>query len=376
MLITGSKKLCGVFGWNIALEWGQKWALKRKNSRKNTLVFSSLAKSAMNWCLVAVFSHWYWVHLEEKLQEDIQETAWKNTEVFLWSSNIFNNSSLNTFPGISQNLPENVSIFFAKNDRPMSADSEKPNITGGNWTKYCTMAKSVGRGRPIWTSVVVRARGSINSGRHILESRCAERCANDAFSTSFRATLTDFWYLSMNNHSFVCILYSHVLRRNTQHWTCISAVLPQTKVTCSLPGDGFPWYVSSIEQLLVLAWLYRPRFNSSAPSDPFENNFLHIHSVIVVVDLITKTCCRMYKAIYVCILLPQSLFSNSSSTADSRSYFCQKITSWSTLHWKSWKRGGGGGGGGERELEVHCFVNSTWCLSTSRGPGKHTDLIQ
>ena len=28
--------------------------------------------------------------------------------------NIFNNSSFNTFPGTSQNLPENVSIFFAK----------------------------------------------------------------------------------------------------------------------------------------------------------------------------------------------------------------------------------------------------------------------
>ena len=27
---------------------------------------------------------------------------------------IFNNSSFNTFPGISQNQPENVSIFFAK----------------------------------------------------------------------------------------------------------------------------------------------------------------------------------------------------------------------------------------------------------------------
>ena len=40
----------------------------------------------------------------------------------------------------------------------MSADSEKPNIIGGNWTKSCTVAKSVGRGRPIWTSVVVRAR--------------------------------------------------------------------------------------------------------------------------------------------------------------------------------------------------------------------------
>ena len=33
---------------------------------------------------------------------------------------------------------------------------------------------------------------SINSGRHILESRCAEGCANDAFSTLFRATLNGF----------------------------------------------------------------------------------------------------------------------------------------------------------------------------------------
>ena len=39
MLITGSKKLFGVFGWNIALEWGRKLALERKNSRKNILVF-------------------------------------------------------------------------------------------------------------------------------------------------------------------------------------------------------------------------------------------------------------------------------------------------------------------------------------------------
>ena len=86
----------------------------------------------------------------------------------------------------------------------MSADSEKPNIIGGNWTKYCTVAKSVGRpgaGRLERRSSSARARrlrsaaGSINSGRHILESRCAERCANDAFSTSFRATLR-FWLVS------------------------------------------------------------------------------------------------------------------------------------------------------------------------------------
>ena len=30
LLISGSKKLCEVFGWNIVLEWGRKWALKRK----------------------------------------------------------------------------------------------------------------------------------------------------------------------------------------------------------------------------------------------------------------------------------------------------------------------------------------------------------
>ena len=43
----------------------------------------------------------------------------------------------------------------------MSADSEKPNILGGNWTKYCTAAKPVGRGRPICTPVVVCARASL-----------------------------------------------------------------------------------------------------------------------------------------------------------------------------------------------------------------------
>ena len=71
----------------------------------------------------------------------------------------------------------------------------KNQTIGGNWTKYCTVAKSVGWAWPIWPSVVIcayyfrSAAGSINSGRHILESRCAERCANKAFLTSFRATL-------------------------------------------------------------------------------------------------------------------------------------------------------------------------------------------
>ena len=56
--------------------------------------------------------------------------------------------------------PKMFPFFFHQNDRPMSADSEKPNIIGGNWMKYCTAAKSMGRSRPIWTSVVVCARVS------------------------------------------------------------------------------------------------------------------------------------------------------------------------------------------------------------------------
>ena len=57
---------------------------------------------------------------------------------------------------------------------PSKAPRRKP-LVGGNWMKYCTVAKTMGRGRPIWTSVIVRVRrlrsaaGSINSGRHILD---------------------------------------------------------------------------------------------------------------------------------------------------------------------------------------------------------------
>ena len=50
------------------------------------------------------------------------------------------------------------------------------------------------------------AAGSINSGRHILESRCAERCANDAFSTSFRATLNTLESTTFSSLSKLTVL--------------------------------------------------------------------------------------------------------------------------------------------------------------------------
>ena len=46
----------------------------------------------------------------------------------------------------------------------MSADSENPKITRGNWMKYCTVAKRMGRDRPISVEV--------NGGAH---AACALR---------------------------------------------------------------------------------------------------------------------------------------------------------------------------------------------------------
>ena len=78
----------------------------------------------------------------------------------------------------------------------MSADSEKPNIIGvigRNIALWQNLWVGIGRFERRSSSARARrlrsAAGSIDSGRHILESRCAERCANDEFSTSFRATL-------------------------------------------------------------------------------------------------------------------------------------------------------------------------------------------
>ena len=67
-----------------------------------------------------------------------------------------------------------------------------------------------------------------------------------------------------------------------------------------------------------------PCSSFSAPSDPFQKIFLHIHRVIVIVDLITKICRLSNVQNNVYVLRAPSLFSNSSSTADSRSYCCQK----------------------------------------------------
>ena len=76
----------------------------------------------------------------------------------------------------------------------MSADSENPNITGGIWMKYCTVAKvwvRIGQFLSKWPAVRASLALCGRVNHHILESRCADRCANDAFLTSFWATLNN-----------------------------------------------------------------------------------------------------------------------------------------------------------------------------------------
>ena len=96
-------------------------------------------------------------------------------------------------------------------------------LTQKNQTLYGVIGRNIALWQNLWVAVgrferrssSARARhlrsaaGSINSGRHVLESRCAERCANDAFSTSFRATLMNA--LAYRNYIFLINAFSAFL---------------------------------------------------------------------------------------------------------------------------------------------------------------------
>ena len=93
-----------------------------------------------------------------------------------------------------------VSHFFAKMiDLCLLTEKNQTlkGVIGRNIALWQNLWVGVGRFERRLSFARARARrlrsaaDSINSGRHILESRCAEHCANDAFLTSFRATLTE-----------------------------------------------------------------------------------------------------------------------------------------------------------------------------------------
>ena len=113
MLITGSKKLCGVFGWNIALEKGRKLALKRKNRRKNILVFLFKGLKA-RW--IDALSLFFLIGIGFTCKKNFRKTSQRllgrKPRRFLWSTNVIDNSSFRLFPGISQNLPGKCFHFF------------------------------------------------------------------------------------------------------------------------------------------------------------------------------------------------------------------------------------------------------------------------
>ena len=168
-----------------------------KIAEKTSLFFSSLAKSAMNVCSVAVFSHWFSVHLKEKLQEDFQRLLGRIPRRVCDQLTF----SVIQVSHISWNFSKSarkVSIFFAKMiDLCLLTEKNQTlkGVIGRNIALWQNLWVGVGRFERRSSSARARrlrfAAGSINSGRHILESRCAEHCANDVFLTSFRATLIE-----------------------------------------------------------------------------------------------------------------------------------------------------------------------------------------
>ena len=90
-----------------------------------------------------------------------------------------------------------VSIFFAKMiDLCLLTEKNQTlkGVIGRNialWQICGSGYADLNVGRRPLARRLRSAAGSINSGRHILESRCAEHCANDAFLTSFRANLIE-----------------------------------------------------------------------------------------------------------------------------------------------------------------------------------------
>ena len=88
-------------------------------------------------------------------------------------------------------------------------------------------------------------------------------------------------------------------------WTCIHFCCPATNES-HMPVMNFPDMFPALSSF----WFWRgntgPCSSFSAPSDPFQKNFLHIHRVIVIVDLVTKICCRMYKTMCTYCELPPS----------------------------------------------------------------------
>ena len=116
-------------------------------------------------------------------------------------------------------------------------------------------------------------------------------------------------------------------------------------------------------------WFWRgntgPGSSFSAPSDPFQKIFfISTCRVIVIVDLITKICCRMYKTTCTYCKLPPSF--PTLPVQHTHEVIVVNNNFLSLLHWKSWKRG--------RELTV-LFCTFDNVFQPPVGP-ENTDLMQ
>ena len=105
--------------WGIWMKYctrvGSKIGTQAKKSPKNILVF--LFKWLKAWWTDAL-SLFFLIGIgftcKKNFRKTFQRLLGRKPRRFLWSTNVFDNSSFRTFPGISQNLPENVSFFSLK----------------------------------------------------------------------------------------------------------------------------------------------------------------------------------------------------------------------------------------------------------------------
>ncbi len=116
MLIKG-KKLCGYLDEILLYSWVKNGHSNEKISERNILVFLlnswSMATtwSVMNWCSVAVFLIGIGFTCKKNFRKIFQKLLDRKPKHFCDQGKCSTIQVFHTFPGISQNLPKNVSIF-------------------------------------------------------------------------------------------------------------------------------------------------------------------------------------------------------------------------------------------------------------------------
>ena len=90
------------------------WHSNEKKAKITSMFFSSKGKKRDEHMLCCCFFLLVLGSPVRKTSGRLSRDCLEENQGVLWSTNVFGNSNFRTFPAISQNLPENVSIFCQK----------------------------------------------------------------------------------------------------------------------------------------------------------------------------------------------------------------------------------------------------------------------